>query len=57
MFRLYVGIRELVVYVQVQTSEKVCAKGKIPSLGFADTAEEVFKQGPKCLRKWSGCAR
>lgn len=45
------------VYILVQTSEKVCAKGKIPSLGFADTAEEVFKQGPKCLRKWSGCAR
>ncbi|XP_066252904.1 proton-coupled amino acid transporter-like protein CG1139 isoform X1 [Euwallacea similis] len=45
------------VYILVAASEKVCARGKIPSLGFADTAEEVFKQGPKPLRKWSGFAR
>ncbi|XP_019764767.1 proton-coupled amino acid transporter-like protein pathetic isoform X2 [Dendroctonus ponderosae] len=45
------------VYILVETSEKVCAKGKIPSLGYADTAEEVFKQGPKAVRKWSGCVR
>ncbi|XP_050307674.1 proton-coupled amino acid transporter-like protein CG1139 [Anthonomus grandis grandis] len=45
------------VYILVKTSEKVCARGKIPSLGFADTAEEVFKQGPKPLRRYSGAAR
>ncbi|CAG9765441.1 unnamed protein product [Ceutorhynchus assimilis] len=45
------------VYILVQTSEKVCQRGKIPSLGFADTAEEVFKQGPKRLRPWSGFAK
>ncbi|KAL1506633.1 hypothetical protein ABEB36_005958 [Hypothenemus hampei] len=45
------------VYILVQTSEKVCSKGKIPSLGFANTAEEVFKQGPKCLKKWARVSR
>ncbi|KAL1506630.1 hypothetical protein ABEB36_005956 [Hypothenemus hampei] len=45
------------IHILVRASHKVCTKSKIPSLGFADTAEEVFKQGPKPLRSWSRFAK
>ncbi|XP_066252907.1 proton-coupled amino acid transporter-like protein pathetic [Euwallacea similis] len=45
------------IHILVRASHKVCARSKIPSLGFADTAEEVFKQGPKPLRSWSRFAK
>ncbi|XP_066146373.1 proton-coupled amino acid transporter-like protein pathetic [Euwallacea fornicatus] len=45
------------IHILVRASHKVCARSKIPSLGFANTAEEVFKQGPKPLRSWSRFAK
>lgn len=45
------------IHILVRASHKVCTKAKIPSLGFADTAEEVFRQGPKPLRSWSRFAK
>ncbi|XP_030747033.1 proton-coupled amino acid transporter-like protein pathetic [Sitophilus oryzae] len=45
------------IHILVKASHKVCTRGKIPSLGFADTAEEAFKQGPKPLRPWARFAK
>lgn len=42
---------------QVRTSHEICKKAKIPSLGFSETAEEVFRHGPPALRPWSKFAR
>lgn len=42
---------------QVKTSHDICKKAKIPSLGFSETAEEVFRHGPPALRGWSRFAR
>uniref|UniRef100_T1H216 Uncharacterized protein n=1 Tax=Megaselia scalaris TaxID=36166 RepID=T1H216_MEGSC len=41
----------------VNTSQKVCKKVGKPALGFAETAEAVFANGPICLRNWSNVAR
>lgn len=43
--------------LQVRTSHQVCKKAKVPSLGFAETAEKVFETGPMNLRKYSYAAR
>ncbi|XP_050307861.1 proton-coupled amino acid transporter-like protein CG1139 [Anthonomus grandis grandis] len=45
------------IHILVRASHKVCKKSKIPSLGFADTAEEVFRNGPKPLRPWARFAK
>ncbi|XP_048517035.1 proton-coupled amino acid transporter-like protein CG1139 isoform X2 [Dendroctonus ponderosae] len=45
------------IHILVRASHKVCAKSKLPSLGFADTAEEAFRTGPKPLRPWSRFAK
>lgn len=44
-------------YLQVKTSHGVCRKAKVPSLGFAETAEKVFETGPPALRKYANFAR
>lgn len=43
--------------LQVKTSHQVCRKAKVPSLGFAETAEKVFETGPMSIRKYSNSAR
>ncbi|CAG9765439.1 unnamed protein product [Ceutorhynchus assimilis] len=45
------------IHILVKASHKACSRAKIPSLGFADTAEEVFRQGPKPLRRFSRFAK
>ncbi|XP_018577492.1 proton-coupled amino acid transporter-like protein pathetic isoform X2 [Anoplophora glabripennis] len=45
------------IHILVVASQEMCKKSKIPSLGFAETAEEVFKNGPKGLRNWSRAAK
>ncbi|KAF7283546.1 proton-coupled amino acid transporter-like protein pathetic [Rhynchophorus ferrugineus] len=45
------------IHILVKASHKVCSRAKLPSLGFADTAEEVFKQGPKPIRSWARFAK
>ncbi|KAG4076176.1 hypothetical protein HA402_014725 [Bradysia odoriphaga] len=47
----------LCVHMLVKTSHDICKKAKIPSLGFSETAEEVFRHGPPALRGWSKFAR
>lgn len=42
---------------KVRTSHKVCEKAKVPSLGFAETAEKVFENGPPGARKYASFAR
>lgn len=42
---------------QVQTSHGVCKRAKIPSLGFAETAEKAFETGPFAVRKYANFAK
>ncbi|XP_055858843.1 proton-coupled amino acid transporter-like protein pathetic isoform X2 [Episyrphus balteatus] len=42
---------------QVKTSHDICQKAKVPYLGFAETAEKVFENGPKKLRPWANFAK
>ncbi|XP_066146372.1 proton-coupled amino acid transporter-like protein CG1139 [Euwallacea fornicatus] len=45
------------IHILVKASQKVCRKTRTPSLGFADTAEGVFKLGPNALRRHSRFAK
>ncbi|CAH1174127.1 unnamed protein product [Phaedon cochleariae] len=45
------------VHLLVAASQKVCRDTKTPSLGFAETAEAVFNNGPRGLRSWSKFAK
>ncbi|CAG9865447.1 unnamed protein product [Phyllotreta striolata] len=45
------------VNMLVSASQKMCVKTKTPSLGYAETAEAVFQNGPKGFRRWAGFAR
>ncbi|CAH1100598.1 unnamed protein product [Psylliodes chrysocephalus] len=45
------------VHILVTASQKMCIKTKTPSLGYAETAEAVFQNGPKKFRPWAGFAR
>ncbi|KAK9875544.1 hypothetical protein WA026_009352 [Henosepilachna vigintioctopunctata] len=45
------------VHILVLASYKVCIASKVPSMGFAETAEAVFKFGPKPFRPWASYAR
>ncbi|KAK9875547.1 hypothetical protein WA026_009355 [Henosepilachna vigintioctopunctata] len=41
----------------VRISHKMCIATRVPSLGFSDTAEAVFKQGPKQFKPFATFAR
>ncbi|XP_060530580.1 proton-coupled amino acid transporter-like protein pathetic isoform X2 [Cylas formicarius] len=45
------------IHILVKASQKVCTRAKLPSLGFAETAEEVCRQGPAPLRGWATFAK
>ncbi|XP_056648490.1 proton-coupled amino acid transporter-like protein pathetic isoform X2 [Diorhabda carinulata] len=45
------------VHLLVSASQKICIKKKIPSLGFAETAEAVFDNGPPNIKKFSKVAK
>ncbi|CAG9823068.1 unnamed protein product [Phaedon cochleariae] len=45
------------VHLLVKASQKMCIKSKTPSLGYAETAEAVFKNGPKQFQSWSTFAK
>ncbi|XP_011184171.2 proton-coupled amino acid transporter-like protein CG1139 isoform X2 [Zeugodacus cucurbitae] len=45
------------VHILVKTSQSICKDLRVPSLGFAETAEKAFENGPKPLRSWSNFAR
>ncbi|XP_055918119.1 proton-coupled amino acid transporter-like protein pathetic isoform X2 [Eupeodes corollae] len=45
------------VHILVKTSHDICEIAKVPHLGFAETAEKVFENGPKKLRPWSNFAK
>ncbi|GAB0094803.1 proton-coupled amino acid transporter-like protein CG1139 [Sergentomyia squamirostris] len=45
------------VHILVKTSHDVCKKGKVPSLGFAETCEKVFELGPRPVQRFSNAAK
>lgn len=46
------------IHILVVASQEMCKKSKIPSLGYAETAEEVFRNGgPKALRPFARAAK
>ncbi|KAI5634342.1 transmembrane amino acid transporter protein domain-containing protein [Phthorimaea operculella] len=45
------------VFLLVKTSQEVSRVTKVPSLGYAETAEAVFATGPRPLRKFSRSIR
>ncbi|CAG4987917.1 unnamed protein product [Parnassius apollo] len=46
-----------VVHILVKTSQQLCVEVKKPSLGYADTCDLVFQNGPKPIRKFAPFAR
>ncbi|KAJ9582247.1 hypothetical protein L9F63_003376, partial [Diploptera punctata] len=45
------------VQILVQSSHTLCRREKIPSLGFAETAEVAFRSGPPMFHKYSDFGR
>ncbi|XP_030767594.1 proton-coupled amino acid transporter-like protein CG1139 isoform X1 [Sitophilus oryzae] len=45
------------IHLLVKASHKVCIKNKLPSLGYSDTAKEVFLHGPKSIQKYAPFAK
>ncbi|CAH1174128.1 unnamed protein product [Phaedon cochleariae] len=45
------------VHLLVSASLKICVKTKTPSLGFSESVEEIFKNGPMPIRSWSKFAK
>ncbi|XP_023020925.1 proton-coupled amino acid transporter-like protein pathetic [Leptinotarsa decemlineata] len=45
------------VNLLVSASQRMCILTKTPSLGYAGTAEAVFKNGPKIFQRWSTFAK
>ncbi|KDR19825.1 proton-coupled amino acid transporter-like protein CG1139 [Zootermopsis nevadensis] len=45
------------VYILVQSSQDLCRRQKVPSLGFSETAEAAFMSGPPGLQKFSTAGR
>lgn len=43
--------------LQVKCSHELCARAKVPSMGFAETAGTAFKYGPEKLRGMSKFAK
>lgn len=43
--------------LQVKTSQQLCVEIKKPSLGYAETCDLVFQNGPKPIRKYAPFAR
>ncbi|CAG9791753.1 unnamed protein product [Diatraea saccharalis] len=46
-----------VVHVLVKTSQQLCTEMKKPALGYAETCDLVFQNGPKPVRKFAPFAR
>ncbi|XP_068627895.1 proton-coupled amino acid transporter-like protein CG1139 [Battus philenor] len=46
-----------VIHVLVKTSQQLCVEVKKPCLGYADTCDLVFQNGPKPVRKYAPFAR
>ncbi|XP_063823654.1 proton-coupled amino acid transporter-like protein CG1139 [Ostrinia nubilalis] len=46
-----------VVHILVKTSQQLCVEVKKPALGYADTCDLVFQNGPKPVRKFAPFAR
>ncbi|EDS35423.1 proton-coupled amino acid transporter 1 [Culex quinquefasciatus] len=44
------------VHMLVGTAQKACKRSRIPVLGFAETAENVFANGPPGVRRFAGFA-
>jgi hypothetical protein len=47
----------LVRMFQVQSSQDLCRRQKVPSLGFSETAEAAFRCGPPGLQRFSTAGR
>ncbi|XP_041972808.1 proton-coupled amino acid transporter-like protein pathetic [Aricia agestis] len=45
------------IHILVKTSQKLCAEIKRPSLGYAETCEVVFQNGPKPVQRYATFAR
>ncbi|KAK9875546.1 hypothetical protein WA026_009354 [Henosepilachna vigintioctopunctata] len=45
------------VQILIEASHHMSTLTRVPSMGFSDTAEAVFKHGPKPFRRWSTFAR
>ncbi|XP_062565546.1 proton-coupled amino acid transporter-like protein CG1139 isoform X2 [Armigeres subalbatus] len=45
------------IHLLVGTSQKACKRSRIPVLGFAETAENVFANGPFGIRKFASIAK
>ncbi|XP_037297285.1 proton-coupled amino acid transporter-like protein pathetic isoform X1 [Manduca sexta] len=46
-----------VIHVLVRTSQQLCVEVKKPALGYAETCDLVFQNGPKPVRKYATFAR
>lgn len=46
-----------VIHVLVKTSQQLCVELKKPAIGYADTCDLVFQNGPKPVRKFAPFAR
>lgn len=45
------------VHILVKSAQELCRRRRIPSLGFAETAEVAFLSGPEPLHKYSRLAK
>ena len=51
------NVHYVAVVFQVKTSQSICKDIKVPALGFAETVEKAFENGPKRLHSWSKFAK
>ncbi|CAH1100604.1 unnamed protein product [Psylliodes chrysocephalus] len=55
---IFVGILcTYTIHLLVRASHKICKRTRTPSLGFSETIEVVFRNGPKCIRGWASFAK
>ncbi|XP_057669262.1 proton-coupled amino acid transporter-like protein pathetic isoform X1 [Diorhabda carinulata] len=55
---LFVGILcTYNVHLLVRASHIICTRTKTPSLGFSETIEAVFQNGPRWIQPWASCAK
>ncbi|KAK4886997.1 hypothetical protein RN001_003268 [Aquatica leii] len=45
------------IHLLVKASHEICRRGKIPSLGLAETCGGAFEYGPKSMQKFAGTVR
>lgn len=51
------GICTYCVHILVKSSQILCRRTRVPSMGYADIAETAFLAGPEIMQRWSSYAR